>query len=95
MHSSLTDKQVCILCWQINKYAFSGGGATVEEHKEKGGNCDVDISFKYLSFFLEDDNRLEEVRRVSVISKYNLKHCYVKVQLNKWNNNEEKNLEHF
>ena len=51
--------------FQINKYAFSGGGQTVEEHKEKGGNCDVDISFKYLTFFLEDDNRLEEIRRVS------------------------------
>lgn len=48
---------------KINKYAFSGGGATTEEHKEKGGNCDIDISFKYLSFFLEDDDRLEEIRR--------------------------------
>ena len=37
---------------------------TVEEHKEKGGNCDVDISYKYLTFFLEDDDRLEEIRRV-------------------------------
>ena len=51
--------------FQINRYAFSGGGETAEEHKEKGGNCDVDISFKYLTFFLEDDNRLEEIRRVS------------------------------
>lgn len=51
---------------QINKYAFSGGGATVEEHKEKGGDCDVDISFQYLKFFLQDDDRLEELRRVGV-----------------------------
>ncbi|CAN7937537.1 unnamed protein product [Ixodes hexagonus] len=48
---------------KINKYAFSGGGATVEEHKEKGGNCDVDISYQYLRFFLEDDERLEKIRR--------------------------------
>ncbi|XP_067119937.1 tryptophan--tRNA ligase, cytoplasmic [Centruroides vittatus] len=47
---------------KINKYAFSGGGATVEEHREKGGNCDVDISFQYLRFFLEDDERLETIR---------------------------------
>merc|ERR1719391_1992621 len=47
---------------KINKYAFSGGQATIEEHKEKGGNCDVDISFQYLRFFLEDDEKLEKIR---------------------------------
>jgi len=47
---------------KINKYAFSGGRATVEEHKEKGGDCDVDISFQYLRFFLEDDEKLEKIR---------------------------------
>jgi len=45
------------------RYAFSGGGATVEEHRLNGGNCDVDISFKYLSFFLEEDDKLEEIRQ--------------------------------
>lgn len=48
---------------KINKYAFSGGGATIEEHKEKGGNCDVDVSFQYLKFFLEDDEKLEKIRQ--------------------------------
>ncbi|XP_005104465.1 tryptophan--tRNA ligase, cytoplasmic [Aplysia californica] len=48
---------------KINKYAFSGGQATVEEHKEKGGNCDVDVSFQYLRFFLDDDERLEQIRK--------------------------------
>lgn len=48
---------------KINKYAFSGGGATVEEHREKGGNCDVDIAFQYLRFFMEDELRLEEIRK--------------------------------
>jgi tryptophanyl-tRNA synthetase len=47
---------------KINKYAFSGGQATVEEHKEKGGNCEIDISFQYLRFFLEDDEKLEKIR---------------------------------
>ena len=52
---------------QINKYAFSGGQATVEEHREKGGDCEVDISYRYLSFFLEDDDRLEEIRKVRIM----------------------------
>ncbi|XP_003741783.1 tryptophan--tRNA ligase, cytoplasmic [Galendromus occidentalis] len=55
-----TDKQIKS---KVNKYAFSGGGATVEEHKEKGGNCDVDVSFQYLRFFLEDDDALEKIRK--------------------------------
>lgn len=50
---------------KINKYAFSGGGETVEEHRKNGGNCDVDVSYQYLRFFMDDDARLEEIRRVS------------------------------
>ncbi|XP_060533920.1 tryptophan--tRNA ligase, cytoplasmic [Cylas formicarius] len=48
---------------KINKYAFSGGQATVEEHREIGGNCDVDISYQYLRFFLDDDDKLEQIRK--------------------------------
>ena len=48
---------------KINKYAFSGGGTSVEEHRSKGGNCDVDISYQYLRFFLDDDEKLEEIRQ--------------------------------
>ncbi|KAK9884099.1 hypothetical protein WA026_005039 [Henosepilachna vigintioctopunctata] len=48
---------------KINRHAFSGGQATVEEHREKGGNCDIDISFQYLKFFLEDDEKLEQIRK--------------------------------
>jgi len=47
---------------KVNKYAFSGGGATLEEHKLKGGNCDVDVPFQYLRFLMDDDKRLEEIR---------------------------------
>jgi len=42
---------------KINKYAFSGGQATLEEHKKKGGDPDVDVSFQYLRFFFEDDDK--------------------------------------
>lgn len=47
---------------KINKYAFSGGGETLEVHREKGGNCDVDVSYQWLTFFMEDDQRLEKIR---------------------------------
>ena len=47
---------------KINKYALSGGGQTVEEHRAKGADLEVDVPFQYLQFFLEDDDRLEEIR---------------------------------
>jgi tryptophanyl-tRNA synthetase len=46
---------------KINKYAFSGGQGTIEEHKKKGGNPDIDISFQYLRLFEEDDSKLAEI----------------------------------
>jgi len=46
---------------KINKYAFSGGKDTMEEHRAKGGDTDVDISYQYLTFFLEDDEKLEQL----------------------------------
>lgn len=48
---------------QINKYAFSGGGATLEEHRAKGANLDVDVPWKYLNFFMEDDTKLAHIGR--------------------------------
>ncbi len=38
---------------KIKQYAFSGGQETLEEHRAKGGNPDVDVSYQYLRFFLE------------------------------------------
>ncbi|KAK9745119.1 tRNA synthetases class I (W and Y) [Popillia japonica] len=48
---------------KINKYAFSGGQASVEEHRKVGGNCEVDVSYKYLTFFLEDDDKLQQIEK--------------------------------
>jgi tryptophanyl-tRNA synthetase len=49
---------------KINKYAFSGGQATVEEHRKLGGNPDVDVSFQYLRMFFEpDDKKLEKIEK--------------------------------
>lgn len=53
----------CRLLPQINSYAFSGGGATVEEHRAKGANLDVDVPWKYLNFFMEDDDKLAHIGR--------------------------------
>ncbi|MBX4212162.1 tryptophan--tRNA ligase, partial [Candidatus Pacearchaeota archaeon] len=47
---------------KINKYAFSGGRDTLEEHRKKGGNPDVDVSFQYLRYLFEpDDKKLEKI----------------------------------
>ena len=47
---------------KINKHAFSGGGRTLEEHRADGGNCDIDVPYQYLTFFLSDDKRLSEIK---------------------------------
>ncbi|MBI2673131.1 tryptophan--tRNA ligase [Candidatus Woesearchaeota archaeon] len=47
---------------KIMKYAFSGGQATIEEHRKKGGNPEIDVSFQWLSiFFEEDDTKLKKI----------------------------------
>ncbi|XP_061719984.1 tryptophan--tRNA ligase, cytoplasmic-like [Cydia pomonella] len=48
---------------KIKKKAFSGGRPTVEEHREFGGNCDIDISYQWLKFFLKDDDQLDQLRK--------------------------------
>lgn len=47
---------------KINKYAFSGGKATEEEHRKSGGNCDIDVSYQYLTFFDEDDAKVDSIK---------------------------------
>jgi len=48
---------------KIKKYAFSGGQNTVEEHRKRGGNPEKDVSFQYLRFFFEpDDKKLKKIR---------------------------------
>lgn len=48
---------------KINKYAFSGGKATIEEHRALGGDTTVDIPFQYLKYFHESDEELAEIER--------------------------------
>jgi tryptophanyl-tRNA synthetase len=42
---------------KINKYAFSGGRPTVEEHRKLGGNPDIDVPYQWLSILFEQDDR--------------------------------------
>jgi tryptophanyl-tRNA synthetase len=46
---------------KVNKYAFSGGKNTVDEHRKMGGNPDVDVPYQWLTFFEEDDQKLKKI----------------------------------
>lgn len=46
---------------KVNKYAFSGGGATLDEHKANGANLDIDVPYQWLRFFLESDEELAHI----------------------------------
>ncbi len=46
---------------KINKYAFSGGKDTIEEHRKQGGNPDIDVSYQWLMFFEENDEKLKKI----------------------------------
>ncbi len=49
---------------KIKKYAFSGGRKSLTEHKEKGGDPSIDVSFQYLKYLFEpNDKKLEEIEK--------------------------------
>lgn len=49
---------------KINKYCFSGGQETIEEHRLKGANVEVDISCHYMKYLMEDNQKyLDLVRK--------------------------------
>ncbi len=81
---------------KINKYAFSGGQPTLEEHRKKGGNPDIDVSFQYLKMFLEeDDKKLQELHnnyKSGKLSTGELK-AYTIEKLNKFLLEHQKNRE--
>src|SRR5712692_4900900 len=48
---------------KIYRHAFSGGRASIEEHRKLGGNPDIDVPFQWLYMFFEpNDKRIEEIR---------------------------------
>lgn len=48
---------------KVNKYALSGGGQTVEEHRANGADLSIDVSYNWLKFFMEDDDELERIKQ--------------------------------
>ncbi len=47
---------------KVNKYAFSGGRATIEEHRRLGGDTEVDVPYQWLSILFEpDDRKLKQI----------------------------------
>jgi len=49
----ITDKVRC--------HAFSGGRDSAQEHREFGGNLDVDVPYQYLRVFEFDDEKVERI----------------------------------
>ena len=46
------------------KRAFSGGQPTIEEHRRRGGNPDIDVAYQYMMYFFEDDDAyLQEINQ--------------------------------
>lgn len=45
---------------KINK-AFSGGRETLEEHRKKGGNPDIDMAYRYLDYYFLTDKESKKV----------------------------------
>ena len=46
------------------KKSFSGGQATIEEHRRLGGDPDKDVAYQYMMYFFEEDDKfLEEVNQ--------------------------------
>ena len=46
---------------KVNKYAFSGGRTTVKEHREKGGNPHIDVSYQWLTYLEPNDAKVEKI----------------------------------
>lgn len=46
---------------KVRNQAFSGGKATIEEHRRQGGDCTVDVAYQYIEAFCPDDAALATV----------------------------------
>jgi tryptophanyl-tRNA synthetase len=60
----LLSDEATVVKKKINKHAFSGGGETLEEHRKKGGNTEVDVAYQWLFFLFEEDNKkIAEIKK--------------------------------
>lgn len=47
---------------KIMRHAFSGGRGNLEEHRKLGGNPDIDVSYQWLYYFFEpDDKKIKKI----------------------------------
>ena len=46
---------------KIKEHAFSGGRETRKLQEELGADLEIDVSYQWLRFFLEDDSELERI----------------------------------
>ena len=47
---------------KIHKFAFSGGKASIKEHRKYGGNPDIDVSYQMLFYGMEpDDKKIKKI----------------------------------
>jgi len=60
-HAILTTDDAETVKKKINRYAFSGGRDTLEEHRKLGGNPDIDVAYQWLRYFEPDDKKLEKI----------------------------------
>ncbi|MBS3149337.1 tryptophan--tRNA ligase [Candidatus Woesearchaeota archaeon] len=80
---------------KIKKYAFSGGQPTIEEHRKKGGNPDIDVSYQWLRYFEYDDKKLKNIYNDYTSGKLltsELKQILIE-KLNKFLKNHQKSRE--
>jgi tryptophanyl-tRNA synthetase len=48
---------------KVKEHAFSGGQETKKLQEELGANLEVDVSYQWLRFFMDDDEELERIGR--------------------------------
>ncbi len=49
------------------KNAFSGGRNTKEEQMKFGALTSIDVPYQYLTFFMEEDEKLLKIKEVIII----------------------------
>ena len=90
---------------KINKYAYSGGRDTVEEHRAKGGRPEMDISYQYMRMMFEPDDKvlskIEDDYRTGKLLSGEIKNMLID-RITKYNNTHresrkkaEKNIKDF
>jgi tryptophanyl-tRNA synthetase len=47
---------------KIQQYAYSGGQSSVDAHRERGGDPDVDVAYQLLYYFFEPDDQVVKQR---------------------------------